>query len=282
MPTAYIPGHRYPAISVTGTMCSLMCDYCRAHYLKGMYPASSPHELYKVARKLHERGARGLLLSGGFNSRGELPIRPFLPTIREIKRDFNLIISVHSGVVSRETARSLGDAGIDIVDYELLIDQAIIRDVMHLRRNRDDFLKGLKWLVEEGPPYVAPHIPVGFRYGEVIMERETLERALAFKPYILIFIIFRPTKGTPMESVSPPSVKDIVDLFQFARKEFDGEIALGCMRPPEYKSRLEEVVIEGGLVDRIAVPMWRTLKKYGMREVKACCSIPKDFLNLFD
>ena len=282
MPTAYIPGQRYPAVSITGTRCSLMCDYCRAYYLKGMYSVSSPHELYKLANKLYEKGARGLLISGGFNSRGELPIRPFLPTIREIKRDFNMIISVHSGLVSKETARSLGDAGIDVVDYELLTDRVVIRDVMHLRRKEDDFLKGLKWLMEEGPPYVAPHIPIGFHYGRITMEREALEEVSALKPYILIFIVFRPTKGTPMESIPPPPVEDVVKLLQSARKEFGGEIALGCMRPPEYKSSLDEIVIERGLVDRIAVPRWQVVRKYGMREVRACCSIPKDLMSLFD
>lgn len=279
---AYIPGQTYPAISITGMKCSLMCDYCKAHYLGGMFPALSPHLLYKLAEKLYGRGAKGLLISGGFNSKGELPIQPFLPTIKEIKRDFNLIISVHPGIVSRQLAMALEEAGVDIVDYEFVMDPMVIKDIMHLERAKEDFLNGLKWLVEEGPPYVAPHIPVGFHYGKINMEQESLEVLLDFDPYVLIFIVFMPTKGTPMEAISPPPVEGVANLFRYARKRFSGEIALGCMRPPEYKKKLDEIILKEGLADRIAVPRWQIAEKYGLKKVPACCSIPKEFLSLFE
>ena len=279
---AYIPGQTYPAISITGKRCSLMCDYCKAHYLKGMLSAPSPSQLYKLAGKLWERGAKGLLISGGFDSEGKLPIQRFLPTIRGIKEDFNLIISVHPGIVSRQLARALKEAKVDIVDYEFLVDPTVICEVMHLKRSKKDFLKGLKFLMEEGPPYVAPHIPIGFHYGKINMEHEALEELLDFDPYILIFIIYTPTKGTPMELTPPPPIKGIVALLQYARRKFNGEIALGCMRPPEYKEKLDEIILNERLVDRIAVPRWQVIEKYGLRRIPACCSVPSEFLSIFE
>ncbi|HIE23119.1 MAG TPA: radical SAM protein [Candidatus Korarchaeota archaeon] len=277
-----MPGKTYPAISITGKGCSLMCDYCKAHYLGGMLCASSPNKLYKLSKKLWEEGAKGILISGGFNFKGELPIEPFLPTIKRIKKDFNLVISVHPGVVSRKLAGALGDAGIDVVDYEFLIDPLVIKDIMHLRKTKEDFINGLKWLIEEGPPYVAPHIPIGFHYGKINMEKEALGQILDFNPYVLIFVIFTPTKGTPMESIHPPPVKEIVELFRFARKGYKGNLALGCMRPPEYRQRLDDVIIKQKLVDRIAVPRWQIMERHGLKKVSACCSLPEEFLQIFD
>ena len=105
---------------------------------------------------------------------------------------------------------------------------------------------------------------------------------LDFDPYVLIFIVFMPTKGTPMEAISPPPVEGVVNLFRYARRRFSGEIALGCMRPPEYKKKLDEIILKEGLADRIAVPRWQIAEKYGLKKVPACCSIPKEFLSLFE
>lgn len=247
--------------------------------MEGMINAPSPNLLYKLAKRLWEEGAKGILISGGFDSKGELPIEPFLPYIKRIKKDFNMIISVHPGVVSKRLARALDNAGVDVVDYEFVIDPLVIRDIMHLKKTQEDFLKGLRWLVEEGPPYVAPHIPIGFRYGEINMEKEALDRVLEFDPYVLIFVIFTPTKGTPMSSIPPPSIDGIIELFQQARKEYGGDIALGCMRPPKYKEKLDKIIIEEKLADRIAVPRWQTLERYSLRIVPACCSLPKRLMN---
>ncbi|MCS7185290.1 MAG: radical SAM protein, partial [bacterium] len=172
---AFIPGKRYPAISITGNYCMLNCKYCEKHYLEGMIDAVSPIQLYHVAKSLYLQGARGLLLSGGFTSEGFLPIKSFLDVIKDIKKDFGIIISVHSGLVDKELASKIRESGVDIVDYQLVIDPIVIKDIQGLDKNPADYIKSLENLEKYGPPYIVPHIPLGLRYGLLFKEKEAIE-----------------------------------------------------------------------------------------------------------
>ena len=62
----------WPAVSVTGSDCKLQCDHCKAKILESMIPARTPEALWRVACEQIERGARGLLLTGGSNHRNEV------------------------------------------------------------------------------------------------------------------------------------------------------------------------------------------------------------------
>ena len=55
----------FPPITVTGFECELDCKHCHKHYLKHMIPIKTPEELVKVCEKLHRKGVKGVLLSGG-------------------------------------------------------------------------------------------------------------------------------------------------------------------------------------------------------------------------
>ena len=278
---AFIPGVRYPALSITGNKCALNCKYCMGHYLKGMISVSSPKMLYDVVRNLQKRGARGILVSGGFDPEGRLPVKPFLPVLREIKRDFDLVISIHCGLVDRELAREIRQAKIDIADYELIMDPTVIKEVTRLKAaNPASFVQSLKRLLEEGPPYVAPHIPVGLRYGEIQSEWEAVDVAADFDPYITVFLTFIPTKGTIMEDVSPPPESEIIDLLKYSRTKFR-EIAMGCMRPWKYRSTLDPKLIEMNLVDRIVVPRKNVIERYRLEVIRCCCSVPGELIEKF-
>ena len=104
---AFFPGSYYPTISLTGRTCSLRCGYCAGKYLEGMIPVRGPGDLFPLARRLAKGGARGLLLSGGSDLEGRLPIRPFLPEIGRVKRELDLFLSVHPGLVDRELASAM-------------------------------------------------------------------------------------------------------------------------------------------------------------------------------
>lgn len=145
---AYIPGSRFPDISITGSSCQLQCDYCRARYLRLMEHVMTPKQLYDTIRSLVKRGARGILISGGFDRDGRLPIEPFLPVIRDAKRDFDVVVSVHAGLVNRELAEKLRSHGIDIVDYELILDPYVIKAIKHLRKEPEDFIRSYEILIK--------------------------------------------------------------------------------------------------------------------------------------
>jgi len=279
---AFIPGRKYATVSITGSMCLLKCRFCEGKYLKGMYHVSSPKELYSLADKLWRRGFKGMLISGGFNKQGQLPLRRYLPVIKKIKEDFDFVISVHSGLPDKETIIEMEKAGVDVVDYQLVVDDFVIKEVMRLRnRSSSDFLAALKELYDKGLK-VAVHIPVGLNYGVIKSEYTALDSLLElFNPHVLIFLVLIPTRGTSMEYVKPPNIEGIIDLIGHARKVYSGEIALGCMRPASYKRILDKILIEKQVIDRIALPPIQYIKRYRMEVVNACCSIPEELITRF-
>jgi len=246
-----------------------------------MEHAVTPKQLYDTIKYLVRKGAKGILISGGFDPNGRLPIEPFLPVIREVKKKYNIVISVHAGLVDKNLAQKLRDHGIDIVDYELIVDPIVISKVKHLNKKPEDFIKSYEVLINHGPPYVAPHIPIGFNYGRIVKEYEAIDIVKDYNPYVTVFLVFIPTKNTPMENTNPPRINEIVNVLKCARQRISGEIALGCMRPWTMKHTLDEIVCRERLVDRIVNPLRRIIKKYGLETINACCSIPKEYLHLF-
>jgi len=278
--TAFIPGLKYLSISITGSYCTLMCDFCRANYLDGMRKALTPKEFYDLVKHLVRSGAKGVLISGGFNRDGYLPIEPYLPVIKDIKNNYDILVSVHIGLADKSLASKLRDSKVDVVDYELILDDYVIKNLMHLGgKSSEDFIKSYETLINYGPSYIVPHIPIGMNYGRVVKEMEAANTALAYKPEVLVFLIFKPTAGTPMANVRPPGDDEVLRVIRYTRDNYSGEIALGCMRPLEKKYTLDFKLIDLGLIDRIANPLKSLVSKYGLKMVELCCSIPKDLID---
>ena len=278
---AFFPGEMYASISITGARCWLNCKYCMGRYLEFMEHATTPGELRSLARRLWRRGVRGVLISGGYTRDGKLPIKPFLPAIEYIKRELGMVVSVHPGLVSKEEARELRRAGVDVVDFELILDPVVIREVKGLNKAPEDFLRSLEALYEEGPPFVAPHVPLGLRYGELGRELEAIDVAADYDLHVLVLLTLIPTPGTPMEGVPPLSVGEVLRAFRYARRAVKGEVALGCMRPQVHKDELDPALVGEGLVDRLAIPRRRLVKEHGMEVYGCCCSLPVELLEPF-
>ena len=71
---------RFASISVTGTECALACEHCKTHVLEGM--TALPRfdgSLFDLCAELAERGARGVLISGGCDKRGRVPLLRHIP-----------------------------------------------------------------------------------------------------------------------------------------------------------------------------------------------------------
>jgi len=277
-PVCFTPGDKYPSVSVTGRRCELMCDFCRGAYLKGMVPVRGPDELYQTAARVWERGGKGLLVSGGFDRHGRLPLRPYLGAIRRIKEDFDLVLSVHPGFLSRELLRELKRAGVDVIDYFLAVNPSLLR-AMHLDLTPSDVARHFEACLEVGFEHVAPHVMVGF--GGVVSEWDyrALSLASARRPYLVVVLVFIPTRGTPAGLMPPPSVGEVLEFMECAREALSGsEVALGCMRPPWLKPVLDELVVRRGLVDRLAAPRPSLVERHGLTVIDACCSIPPSYI----
>ncbi|MGQ9781128.1 MAG: radical SAM protein [Nitrososphaeria archaeon] len=277
---AFVPGERYPAISITGRHCALNCRYCRGYFLRSMYSATTPRQLYSIARRLHAKGAKGILVSGGYGVDGCLPIKPFLSVIREIKTDFGLIMSLHSGLVDGELASQIRSSGIDIVDFQLIVDPIIIQELQGLNKKPEDYLKSLELLVKLGPTYIAPHLPLGFRYGRMVTEWNAVDLVKDFRPYIVVFLILNVRSPLGAGDFIPPKGEEVLNVLAYS-KSLDCEKAMGCMRPTEFKSKLDDEMIEKELVDRIAVPHTSLIRKWKLEIVRSCCSLPKEFIDRF-
>jgi len=268
-PVAFTPGWKYPSVSITGSACWLMCSYCRGRFLKGMVHVSSPSELAEFAGAHAARGGLGVLVSGGFTREGRLPVEPYIPVLKNIRERYGLIVSVHPGFIPVETMDALKRAGVDVVDYELVLDDYVLKYMKNLSLTSRDVVEHYWEMLERGPRYVVPHIPLAFTGSD-----EWVEKAIEFlrdvEAEITVFLV---------NVYSTPSVVNrVLRVLEKARSKLPGEISLGCMRPHRIKSVIDKVVVEQGLVDRIANPSRHVLEHYGLKLVETCCSIPRSIL----
>lgn len=72
---------RFLNVSITGASCALQCDHCQGTMLKGMIPAPTPEKLKELGTALRKKGVTGLLITGGCNPKGQVPLKPFLTAI---------------------------------------------------------------------------------------------------------------------------------------------------------------------------------------------------------
>ena len=255
---AYVPGKKFPSISVTGTACSLNCAHCNRHYLEGMIPAQSPERLIEVLEMLSKQGANGFLLSGGAREDGSVPIEPFADLIRKVKIYSDFIVNVHVGLLRESTLRALKTMKPDMVSLDVVGADETVKEVYHLDKKADDYLRALKILDEEGIRH-SPHVTVGLHYGKIIGEYRAIDAIKDSKSIKMVINVLIPTKGTPMEDISPPNVDEIKKVIDYT-DGFRGERVIGCMRPRKGDYwEIERHAIEKGF-SGIVLPTERTRK----------------------
>jgi len=265
---------KFSVLSISGGSCSLNCTYCASTYIKSMEGALTPEEFYKLVKKKYELGTRGFLISGGFNTRGELlNLKRILPEMKRLKRELpDIIFNIHPGLLDRETIEELSDV-VDIVDYEFAYSKRAFESKGLKERSREDYITTLEYF-KESVKYVVPHIILGFPDDDV---EESIKVASSMKPYLLNFLVLIPTKGTPSEKIKLPPIADLVKLIELGSKLMSGKVSLGCMRPYSIKDELDKIVVEKKLVERIANPS----RKVKVEMFDACCSLPEEYLDKF-
>ena len=255
----------FPTLSVTGRNCALKCKHCEGRVLETMIPVKTPKTLYKQALKLKENGALGLLLSGGFSPDGSVPLDPFFSTIQRIKRELNLVVFVHTGITSYETANMLKKAGIDALLIDIIGSDETINKIYNLNITVKDFENSLKAIQKAGLNFV-PHVTAGLHAGELKGELNALKTIASFEPSAIVIIAFMPIRATAMAKVEPPQPADIAKVITIARLMFPQiPLALGCMRPKgEHRMKTDILAIKAG-VDAIAFPSQQAVKYAGNR-----------------
>jgi uncharacterized radical SAM superfamily protein len=281
----YIPNKRFPAISITGSECSLHCEHCNKKYLDGMKPILNSNELKEYLMDLHNNDGIGVLISGGCLPDGSVPLLNYLDSIKEIKEKTSLIINVHAGLLNEETASKLAQVGVDIVSFDVNMDEDIIKDIYHLDKNLDDYKKAISYMQKYGIN-IVPHICIGLYYGKLHKELETIKfiKESGLNPSLIVLIALIPPKNPDTKFLKPKPV-DIAKIISVIRFVFpNSEISLGCMRPRgDVKIEIEKYAIEAG-INRIEIPSKKTLKwakelypNIDYNFFSACCAIPDEF-----
>ena len=264
--TAYRPGASFPAVSVTGDRCDLMCDHCRGAHLRGMTPAANHGDLLKKASEIKRKGGNGMLISGGCDLSGRVPLLRYEDEIRKAA-GMGLELNVHAGLVNREEAKRLVDSGISVFSVDVHQDPAIIKNVLHLTRGPEAYAETMDAIIEAGGR-VVPHVTVGFGTADLILSAELLKSRNITEITLLALV---PTDGTDVHAPVPrEGVLEAVSVLT----EMGFTVTLGCMRSRD--ALLEIGCIKAG-VRKIANPSVRTVRwaednGFKVAEIGKCCS----------
>ena len=286
----YIPNIRFPAISITGNECALECAHCDKKYLNGMKHILNNENLKDYLLDLSKNGGTGILLSGGCEADGSVPLLNYLDVIKEIKNETDLIINTHTGLLNEQTAKKLAEANVDIVSFDINMDEDIIRDIYHLNKNLNDYKQAID-LLKKYNLNIVPHICIGLYYGELHKELESIKfiKDHNLNPSLIVLIALIPPKDSPI-LFKRPTPLDIAKVIAIIRFVFPNtEISLGCMRPRgDIKFDIEKHAIKAGIT-RLEIPSKTTLKwlKQVNPEIKlefysACCAVPKEFDDIIE
>lgn len=270
---------RFAAISVTGTHCDLRCAHCKGKLLESMIPAEDPKTFLQVADRLRLNGAHGILVSGGADQSGEVPLEKFIPSIKELKEkaiEFKVI--VHTGLIRRKTAEELKDAGVDQLLIDIIGDDDTIREVYHLNKRVEDYEETL-WMLKKVGHRLAPHIIIGHHFGELRGEWRALEMITRVGVESIVLVIFKNLHPGGENHFKVPRPEETSKISAIARiLNPDIPIRLGCIRPAHpWKGAVEKGFIDSG-VNTIAYPLQGTIdyaKEIGLKTkfVEMCCSL---------
>jgi uncharacterized radical SAM superfamily protein len=246
--------NRFLPVSVTGSACALQCDHCKTKVLEGMISLERDRDLFATAQRLKAQGTDGVLVSGGSQRHGGVPLLPHIEAMRRVRDELGMRVVVHSGVVSPRLAEGLVEAGVDGVMLDIIGAEETIRDVYHLDLTPEDFDRSLSLLAAQGLR-IIPHIVLGLHYGRFLGEWDALEMIASHPVSTLILVVLTPLVGTPMGHLPPPPLADVTTFFATARERMpETRVNLGCGRPMgEMKVALDQAAIDHGL-NGIAYP----------------------------
>lgn len=265
-------------VSVTGSACALQCDHCSAKVLEGMISVTPEERLFELAKNLHAKGTKGLLVSGGSQRTGGTPLLGQIDDIARIKSELGMRVVCHVGYPDERTVAALAEVGIDGAMIDIIGADETLKDVYHLPLTVDDVEKSLSLLAEH-ELRIIPHIVLGLHYGKFLGEQNALEMIMRYPVSTLILVVLVPLTGTPMGHLEPPDTDEVVEFFATSRMAMpDTRVHLGCARPlGEMKVDLDKAAVDLGF-NGIAYPAEGTIayaESLGVtaRFYDGCCSM---------
>ncbi|MCL7415685.1 MAG: hypothetical protein M8349_06445 [ANME-2 cluster archaeon] len=274
----FVTSTLFPSISITGSQCSLHCKHCGGKLLERLIPCMTPENLVTTALAAEVQGAKGILITGGCDSKGKVPVPAMSAAIATIKERTGLIVIAHTGFISSTEAGLLRDSGLDGVGFDVVGDMAAAREVYGLDLLEQDYTSSLDALSDAGI-MLFPHVCVGLNAGQFSGELHALEMIRGYEVSTIVITGLMPVQGTPFLGVKPEPL-EFARVITTAVEHFpDIPITLGCARSSgRDRELIDHLAIESG-VENIAVPT-RYAVEYAKRNgystdyYGTCCGLP--------
>jgi lipoyl synthase len=247
-----------------------------------------PHQFEEFISKRVKSGIlKGLLISGGFDRKGRLPLDNYLESIKKIKNMHpDLKIFAHTGFVEETEAIKIKESGIDGVLTNIIANIYSIEKVYNLPGYLpQDYYRTLENLKKAGNK-TAPHIIIGLENGKIESEFEAVRQISSIGADCLVFAIlkklskeinFLKTKNAFSKTIEIDSA-EIISLISFAQKLMPGTpISLGCAKPAIKKRGQFEIDLLKNGISIIAFPEQETIN-YAIKEKipykfeETCCA----------
>lgn len=265
-------------VSITGELCALNCKYCEGTLLKGMYTAKTPQALVELARVLKGGGGQGLLLSGGCDLNGIVPLGPYVPALKRLKNELGMATAVHTKLLDEPLARALSQAELDVVMIDVVGSDETMEEIYNLRgKSTEDVRNTIELALKYRLP-LSPHVVIGAHGGELRGEFRALQMLRGARMHSLVLVLLMPL-SRQMDPVATPDMLQVETIFRRARAMFpDVPLMLGCARPlGKIQRELDSMALRAGF-DGITYPSEGTVSEalqMGLRPVfsEYCCAL---------
>jgi len=270
-------------LSVTGDRCGCRCAHCDGSLLKCMPDGNTIEKFISYIDKAAKAGSRGVLVSGGSDTGGSVPLLPLIEGIAYAKKK-GLKVVVHTGLVDLETALALRTANVDQVLLDVIGSKNTISNVYGIDKTPEDFHQSMRYCGEAGLE-IVPHIVIGLDFGRIDGEYRAIDMVAKENIQNLVLVVLTPKRETSMTNIPPPPLADVIKVFRYAADTLkDARINLGCARPFLYSADLEKAAVDLGF-DAIAYPRPETIRyaeELGMETFffEECCSLVGSYWNL--
>jgi hypothetical protein len=178
---------------------------------------------------------------------------------------------MHTGILEKNEVRVLEEIGVDQVLLDWVLDDKTLKRVYHAPYRSEEIKRMLEDLLESRVEPV-PHVLYGIENVEMNKREIKALRGLHGLKIVLIFLVRYPSNKTKQISK-----KGVEDFLTFARENFKGEMAIGCMRGNERKF-IDPKAVELGF-NRMVIPTKEAIDLalkmgYEVEYRKGCCSLP--------
>lgn len=286
-------------ISITGSDCKLNCSHCKTQLLKEMHFVADPESFeYFISAKMKTCELKGILISGGFDRNGKLPLKKYLNSIKKVKNAYpKLKIYAHVGFVDQDEAKAIKNSRIDCVMTNIIASRNAINSVYNLANSTpEDYYDTLKNL-KKYKNRTAPHILIGLDFGKIKSEYEAVKQVAKIGADSLVFIAVKklnkridfvnnnnynhnPINDKTDESLNNiiSNENEVISLVSFARNLLPNiPITFGCAKPMTKKRGQLEIDLLNIGIDVIAFPSNETIN-YAISNIipfrfeETCCA----------